>query len=265
MSQAYQDADREYGRNREELMSQRGYAEQQKGRSLSNLESALEAVKGTVGRSREEAQAGYDSDIRSASDSAKDVERKNRNTLRALGILGSSAAGELLSKPWNQFDQQKAQLREGVRRRFTQLDDFMVQKTQEHANMVAELEGNFSNLVEQIDRDLSFNAEERLAAKKQANSAYKQRLTEIKGAQLQWEQAVATNKQNLINEATSMGQNTDLLSKLDTSGISGSLFTPKQTGSPESVGIYGEEEDDETALLPYQLQDQRTNPLLSIG
>lgn len=237
-SEAYKQADREYARNREELEAQRGYAEQQKARSLSNLGAALEGVKGTVKSSKEEAQSRYDKDVKTAADTAQGVERKNRNVLRALGILGSSAAGEILSKPWTQFDQQKADLREGVRMRFQQLDDFMVQKSQEHANMVADLEDKYSSLVNGINRDLSFNAEERLAARQAANNAYRQRLAEIKAAQLNWEMAVQENKQNLMAQASTMGADTSLLRNLNTEGILGSTIQGGEGTNTETAGIY---------------------------
>lgn len=166
-------------------------------RSVGLLQSALEGVQNEAGRSKVTAQQGFDNSVQEASDTASSVQRKNRNVLRALGILGSSAAGELLSAPMNEFDKQRATLQQSLNTRVAQLDDFLNQKTNEHANQIAELTDKYTSLKNNILSDIRYNEKERKNALKGAKAALTSRVTDIRNMQMQYETEVANQKATL--------------------------------------------------------------------
>lgn len=226
----------EFDRNKSALEGQLGYLDTQKTGALSSLDTELQGLTKQVGRSKEDSTLATNREVEEAGTVARDVQARNRNTLRALGILNSSAAGELLSKPLNEFDRQRGQLIEANLRRAEQLDDFMNQKTAEHANAVKEIQAQYAQLVGQIQNDLRFNDRQRVDAIRSANAALLQRVNEIKQAQFNYSQQVNTVKSSIaqgINETV----NSYAAPQADTGSILSQAFNPAAAQSPQSIGI----------------------------
>lgn len=237
-----------YDREKEGLLSQLGYLGTQKDQSLNELNSAIEGVRGEVGNQKEQTVASRDREIDSAASSAQSAQRRNRNTLRALGILNSTAAGELLSKPINEFDKQKGQITEAARLRFNELDNFLNTKVSEGMNKVAQLQTQYSQLVDNIQRDLRFNDREKTDAVKQARAALQSRLNDISNSVLSYKQQVDASKKDYALQLSQLGSYQNPTA--DTTSILQTIFQPNQGVDPQQVGIYGQEEKDkQTPLL----------------
>lgn len=164
------------------------------------LSTALEGVKTTVGNAVTSAKESAQYETNKALSTAQDVVKQNRNALRSLGILASTAAGELLQKPMTEFGQQAYELGVSLTGRVKELDDYLVQKTDEAAAKLSELENNYLGLVGNIQNDLRFNEEQRANAIASANTALQGRITDIAQAVMQFNQTVETNKMNLANQ-----------------------------------------------------------------
>lgn len=226
----------QYDYAKEGLLSQQKGLEGTYSRGRSGLLSALEGAQRSVAQGKESSQSMLDTGIQEASSTAESVQRKNRNVLRSLGILGSSAAGELLSQPMNEFDKQRAQLVQSHQTRVKQLDDFLIEKTNEHANMLKDLESQYAQLLDGIQRDLRFNQRDKANAVKTANAALSQRIAEIKNAQLNWEMQVGATKQQLSNDLLEMEQYE--APQVDTGAILGATVDAGNMGyQPSQVGV----------------------------
>lgn len=175
-----------YDQSRADLEGQLGSLGTQRTNTLSSLGTQLEGVRTQVGKSRKDAQEGTDKNIQDALTTAQEVERSNRNKLRALGILNSSAGGDILSRPLNEYDKQRANLTQALTKRVGELDDFLNQKTAEHADAVRQIESQYVDLVGRIQSDLRFNERQRSDAIRSANAALQQRIAEIQQAQFNY-------------------------------------------------------------------------------
>jgi hypothetical protein len=245
-----------YDYQKDVLEGELGAAEDQYELSTGKLSDALKGVGTQVGKSKVDAKDTYETDVKTSADSAKSIERKNRNILRALGILGSSAAGEMLSKPWNQFDQNKAVMLQSLTKRVRDLDDYLVQKTNEHASMVKELEMKYNQIKANIQRDLSFNDIERSNALQQLQLARQQRIAEVKELQSKAEQSVSTYQSQIAAELPKFN---NFATGSNLSGIQGSAINTSGVGTakqPSTVGVYQQEKNrygdllsDTTALI----------------
>lgn len=218
-------------------------------RSVGLLKDALTGVQSQVGQSKVTAQQGFDDSVQQASDTAQSVQRKNRNVLRALGILGSSAAGEMLSAPMNEFDKQRASLSQALNTRVAQLDDFLNQKTNEHANQIAELTDKYTSLKQNILTDIRHNESERKNALKAADYAYRNRVNDIRNMQMQYESEVAMQKQNLATQWNGISQYTNPTA--DTNAINNATV---------NAGMGGNNSQQADIYNPYKKQQSITNP-----
>lgn len=189
--------------NAEQLNNQLGTLGNQRNQALSEIDLGLSGLQNQIKTSRANAQTNTEGQIRQAGSIAKSTQQQNRNVLRALGIINSTAGGELLSKPMNEFDKQRATLQQQLGQRFQELDDTFNQKTAEANAQKNGIISQFTDLVGKIQTDLRFNERQRLDAVKQANAALQQRLADIQGSVLQFQQQVALQKQNF---AQSMAQ-----------------------------------------------------------
>ncbi len=214
--------------------------EAQRGNSLASLNTELEGVRSQVGRSKEASKANTEDNIRQAGDVARQTQLRNRNTLRALGILSSSAAGDILARPLEAFDQERARIVQLGTQRMNELDDFMNQKTSEHSNAVQQLESQYTELVGNIQRDLRFNERQRADAIESANSALSSRLAEIKQAQFNYENAVKAQKANWAMQLAQM--NSYQLPQAQVNQILSQVFSPQQGTTPMTVGVYGDDQ-----------------------
>lgn len=222
-----------FDQNKETLLSQLGGLDTQKTNSLATLNTEMEGVKNQIATSRKNSEFNTQSSISDAGSTAKNTQNKNRNVLRALGILNSSAAGDILARPMEQFDKERSRLVELGNQRTQELDNFMNQKTAEHANAVRQIESQYTQLVGDIQRDLRFNDRQRSDAIRSANAALQQRMAEIAQAQRSYEQQVALQKQNfmqgLAQQAGYTMPKADL-QKILTSAIQGSNYAPSNVG-----------------------------------
>jgi len=185
----------QYDRSRDQIQGQLGLLSDSLNQNRSTLDQELESVKNQVGTARTNAQTNTEKQIAEAGNTARSTQFQNRNVLRALGILNSSAAGDLLSKPVNEFDKQRASLNETLGQRFNELDNFIGERTKEHQTAVQGLVGNYQNLVGQIQGDLRFNERSRGDAIQAANSALQQRVADIQNSMMNYQNQVAMMKQ----------------------------------------------------------------------
>jgi len=193
-----------FDRLRSDVEGQLPFLQRERDRGLSSLSGQMDALGNQVGRQKEEAAQSRDQNIQQAGDTARQIQMQNRNMLRSLGILSSSAAGELLARPLNEFGNQRAMILQETQKRFNVLDDFLNEKTNEHKNAVESLQDNYARLIGQVQNDLRFNERERLDAVRSANAALGQRLAEIKQEQFNYQSQVDAFKKNLAMQAQSL-------------------------------------------------------------
>jgi hypothetical protein len=141
------------------------------GTNLANEKSnQLSLVGGLRGNALSEAEANKQLNY----ETANNTQRANRNVLRALGILGSSAAGEILSRPQVAADRVTAEQQGVLTKRLADLDNMKVQVEQDYGNKKTELDNNYMALANQIQSDMRFGQEEKLNAMDQLRAAYAQ-------------------------------------------------------------------------------------------
>ena len=191
-----------------QLNNQLGYLGTQKDNSLNELNTAFSGVENQAKNQKTASQTNTDNAISQAGSVAQSTQLQNRNILRALGILNSSAGGDLLSKPINEFDKQRASLVAAHLQRINELDDALNQAASQHANAVKSLEDNYSNLVGQIQTDLRFNDRQRADAIKSANAALQQRLSDIQTSLFNYKTQVDAAKANSANTISSIANYT---------------------------------------------------------
>jgi len=161
----------------------------------------FQGIQSQVGQQKVGAEQARDKNIEQAGAAAQSAQRSNRNTLRALGILNSSAAGELLSKPINEFGKIRADYVQAYQDRTNQLDDFLNQKTSEHTNLLNTLKNQYETLKGNIQNDMRFSDRQRTDAINAANAALSQRIAEIRQAQGTIKAKVDAQKLQLLQEA----------------------------------------------------------------
>lgn len=231
----------QYDYNAERLQNQKGYLQTQKDDAFAQLGLEEEKLQTTVSGQKEESKSTISREIEEAANVANEVKRQNRNILRALGILSSTAAAEMLQNPANEFAKERGRLVELGVKRINELDDYLNQGLREIGNARTSVQNQFTNLVANIDADLRFNDRERASAIEQANAALNERLLQIDMAaidfakQTQMAQNSTLQQLNTITQYQQPGAQTE--------GISSSVITPQQLSSPQQVGLTGEDED----------------------
>lgn len=164
---------------REGLLSQLSSLDRQKADSLSALDTDLKGISTEVGTQKQRSEQATSDAIGQAGSIARTTQAKNRNVLRALGILNSSAAATELTKPINEFDQERARLVRGNLQRIDDLDKFYLQKVDEGKQASREIETQYTDLVGRIQNDLRFNDRQRTQAVRDATAALQARKAEI--------------------------------------------------------------------------------------
>jgi hypothetical protein len=225
----------EYDYNRENLINQQSSADAQKNSTLSYLEEVWNNMKGEIGTQRERANVTKEREIGEASDTAQSVTRKNRNILRGLGILNSSAGGELLSQANLEFGKQRGNIVEATRMRMQDLDNFFNNKMSEHKNAVTQIQQQYTDLVNKIQSDLRFNDRQRADAIRSANAALSQRIAEIKSSVVDWQMRIDAAKTNLASSTASLQDYADPAANLDS--IQGTMINPDQEMQTQSVAL----------------------------
>lgn len=228
----------EYDRNKAELEAQLNQAGTARTQGLSSLQSAVDEYGNLIKGQRTSAEQSAAKNIQSAGSAARQTQGKSRNVLRALGILSSSAAGDILSRPMTEFAGQRAEINQATTARLQQLDDALAQKTAEHANLVSQLESQYSNLVGQIQSDLRFSDRERADAVAAANAALMSGLSKIKMAQANWQNEVNAQKNALAASTASLSNFTN--PSADIGAIQNTALDTQQKYKPgQQVSIYG--------------------------
>jgi hypothetical protein len=228
----------EYDRNKSELEAQLAQAGTARTQGLSSLQGAVDEYGNLIKNQRTSAEQSAAKNIQSAGSAARQTQGKSRNILRALGILSSSAAGDILSRPMTEFAGQRAEINQATTARLQQLDDAFAQKTSEHANLVAQLESQYGDIVGRIQSDLRFSDRERADAIAAANSALLSRLSEIKMAQANWQNEINAQKNALTSSGTSLASFTN--PSADIGAIQSTALNPQQQYKPgQQVSIYG--------------------------
>lgn len=238
----------EYDYARELLAGQEQQAVSERDIAKSQLEQALQQVMKQGGRAKESAVQQAESATEQAASAAKQAERKTRGILRGLGILASSAAGELLSRPATEFQKVGADIQTQLSNKIKEVDDFLTAKTEENALKVQELLSNYASIVDRIRTDLRFNQREKLSALQQNKLALGQALSEIKANQVNYQMATNTYKNNLLSEAGGLG------TPLRTSGIQERIMgqtpqAPKQQ-TTQDADILKRRRDNEPSMIP---------------
>ena len=178
---------------------------------------------------------------------AQDVTKKNRNVLRALGILSSSAAGEMLNRPQEEYATQAADLEQQFVKRKSQVEQWAAEKKNEITSKVTEVKQNFQNMIAKIDSDLRFNERQRAEAVRAAGTALKQTMESLRTQALSYQQAADQYNSNILAQVAQLKlyQNP----QADTTGIQNQLLSTMKGGNSQSemsslqtkknVDIYG--------------------------
>jgi hypothetical protein len=177
-----------------QAQNQLGDLARSKEQSLASLGTQYQGIQSDVNKQKGYANENQESQIANAGNVARNTQKANRNALRALGILDSSAAGELLTKPMNEFGTQRNDIVMATTKRISELDDFMNQKTAEHSNLVSQLENQYLSMVNSIQTDLRFNDRQRSDAIRAVNASLSDKLAQIGMAQQAYQNQVNAQK-----------------------------------------------------------------------
>lgn len=219
-----------------QLQNQLSGLDTQRTNATNEIDTGLSGIQNQVNLSRTNAQNNTDQQIQQAGSIAKSSQQQNRNVLRALGIINSSAAGELLSKPINEFGKQRAQLQQALVSRFNELDNTLDQATKEAANKKNEILSNYSQLYSNIQNDLRFNDRQRVDALNSINAAASQHLADIQSQVLNYQNQVNLQKQAFAQQMAQItGYNNP---NIDYSGIYSSTLSNSGAGAPKTAAIY---------------------------
>lgn len=190
----------EFDYQAEQGRNQIGQLETQQSGQLSELET----MRGRTGKeattAKTDAETATMQEKDKALSTAQDVQKGNRNILRALGILSSSAAGEMLTKPMNEFATQAAQLGSQLVKRKSEVDQWLMDRNQDFDAKVQETKDKFTGMIQNIQTDLRFNDRQRLTAVKAANQALKSTLTEIAQRAQDYKNAAAEYNNGVLDQ-----------------------------------------------------------------
>lgn len=240
----------EYDLAAEELRGQLSQASADREVGLSSLQSAVDEYGNLISKQKMSAQQAAEKGIQSAGSTARQTQGKSRNVLRALGILSSSAAGDILNRPMTEFGTQKAELQQGLIQRNQELDDALAQKTAEHANLVKGLENQYAQIVGNIQRDLRFSDRERADAVAAAKAAVLSRLSEIRTAQANWQNEINAAKQGLSASTANLGAYTNPTADISRIANTGLTTTQQYKPTTQTASIYGDRQKRLTDLTP---------------
>lgn len=185
-----------------------GDLETAKGTDLSILEQALKAVTNQADTTKSNLYEQAESARQQGASAANQAEIKSRNVLRGLGILNSSAAGELLSRPATEYQKQAADVERQLSSGLKEIDDFVRMKTEENALKVQQIINQYTSLIGKIQTDLRFSDKERFAAQQQALLARDQMLGQIRTEQTNYQLAAQNAASSLLSDYKNLGAQT---------------------------------------------------------
>jgi len=236
-----ENAMREFDRQAQEAEAQKQELGTQQESILSGLGLERQKAESQATASKTQATQATKKAQNKALSTAQDVERKNRNVLRALGILSSSAAGEMLGKPYGEYQTASADLQQGLVNRVTEIDQWLRERGQEVDNATNQVKSQFTNLIGQINRDMRFNGEQRAAAVQQAQLALRQTMSDIDSKAQAYQQAANQYTSQMLQQIAQIQlyQNP----QADVSGIlSSSISAVNPNYGRQQVGISQTEE-----------------------
>ena len=231
----------EYDRYAEEARAQSANLDTQKVNADTGLENTLSRAKREGVAAKGEATMATASAKNKALGTAQDVQRSNRNVLRALGILSSSAAGEMLNKPMNEFGSQAADLEQGLVKRLGVVEDWLMSKQDEFTAAKNDMQQKYMELKGNIDRDLRFNDRQRVTAVKAAGAALQQRLADIQTQSVNYQTAAKQYSDNMLLQLAQMKMYQN--PSADVSSIYNTLLSGANQGrQTQQVGVQQTEE-----------------------
>jgi len=230
----------EYDRYSEEAQAQKSSLGTQRTQSLSELASGYGQAETQAKTSKEEAIGATAKAKNKALSTAEDVKNKNRNVLRALGILSSSAAGEMLGKPMEEYASQAAELEQGLIQRQATIDDWLKQRLTEFTQAKTSIEQQYAELVGNIDRDLRFNDKQRLQAVKAAQVAAQQAVQQAQAQAQAYQQAAQQYNAGILQQVAQL--RTYQNPTADTSDIQNSLLSMASPQQSQTASIYQTDE-----------------------
>lgn len=194
----------EYDRQQALYNNQIKFLGEQKTNQLGTYNTQLQGVLGQIDTAGQNAERDVERGTQNVYDTAKGTQRSNRNVLRALGILGSSAGGEMLTKPMDEASKQSGIMQEELGARKRELDTMKIQKQEEFANAVKDLETNYTKLVSDIQIDQRYSNASKMAAIQQLNAATQQRVNELQQAEMNWKYQLAAAEQQFAMDLAKM-------------------------------------------------------------
>lgn len=223
----------EFDYQKENLQAQSGQLDQQRLSALGTLDTETQRAQKEATTAKTEATSATQAAQNKALSTAQDIQKKNRNVLRALGILSSSAGGEMLTKPMTEYGSQAGQLQQGLVDRLTKVEDWWLQRSQDFTKAKTDLETQYATLKENISRDLRFNDRQRLTAVKAASAALSQRMADIQSQAMQYQQAAKQYSDNILLKIAEMKMYQNPTA--DVSAIYQSLLNPEQQSNTGDI------------------------------
>lgn len=207
-----------------------------KATNQSILEQALRAVLTTAGNTKENIKGQAEAALEQGGSAARQATTKSRNMLRGLGIMNSSAAGDILSRPGTEFQKVSADVNSQLSKGLKEVDDYITAKTEENATKVQQLLSQYAAMVDRIKTDLRFNAKEKISALKQATLARDQTLSEIRARQTDMKLSAQSYANDLISSFGGIEENLPNIQDPSASIASAAYPTPQtQTQNPNII------------------------------
>lgn len=176
----------------------------QKESALSGVDTQVGKARTQAATSKKEAEEGTLSQTEGARSTAQDVERKNRNMLRALGILSSSAAGEMLGKPWEEFNKTSGDLRIQLEKRKGQIDTWLNDRLGEADTVKNDIIRQFNDIVAKINVDRRFNQRDKIDAIRSAQAALSQNIAQLNQQAMAYQQAAQQYTQGMMSQVAQL-------------------------------------------------------------
>lgn len=239
----------EFDYQKENLQAQSGQLDQQRAGALSTLDTQFGQAQREAGTAKTEATQTTQTAKNKALSTAQDVQRQNRNVLRALGILSSSAAGEMLNKPINEYGTQAADLQQGLVDRIGKVENWLLDRQNEFTQAKTTLEQQYASLKDNISRDLRFNDRQRKDAVRAASAALSQRMADIQSQSMAYQDAAKKYSDNILLQVAQMKMYENPTA--DTQQILNTLLSNAQQGyQGNTASIYqGEDQKKKQSLL----------------
>ena len=223
----------EFNYQRENLNAQSGQLDQQRLSALGTIDTSRGQAQKEAETAKKEATTLTESAKSKALSTAQDVVKKNRNVLRALGILSSSAGGEMLTRPMTEYGSQAAELQQGLIDRIGKVEQWFQDRTKDFDTAKTQIEQQYANLKENIMRDLRFTGAQQATAVRAASAALQQRLADIENQKAQYAQVAQQNSNNLLLQIAQMKMYQN--PSADVSAIYNTLLSQAQSNAPQQV------------------------------